>query len=76
MPRSGAPYGSLLGQTPSTSHTSAATTPPPLTSDTRSVQTSSVASVNGDAIEGAQVVLNGHKVSVQSSEPTVYDYNH
>ena len=34
---------------------SAATTPPPLTADTQSLQSSTIPSVNGDAVEGAAV---------------------
>ncbi|KAL1306450.1 hypothetical protein AAFC00_005148 [Neodothiora populina] len=69
-----APYGSLHAPVAYQSHSiSAATTPPPLTSDTRSVQTSSVASVNGDATEGAPASRKG---SVQSNEPSVYEMGH
>lgn len=34
-------------------HGSAATTPPPLTADTQSLQSSAIPSINGDAVEGA-----------------------
>ena len=44
--------------------------PPPLTADTRSLQTSSVGSVNGDALEGA---TSSRKGSVQHIEPTVLE---
>ena len=37
----------------STRFNSAATTPPPLTADTQSLQSSNIPSINGDAIEGA-----------------------
>lgn len=46
-------------------YTSAATTPPPLTADTQSLQSSRVPSVNGDTIEGASA---GRKGSEQSNE--------
>lgn len=36
-------------------HGSAATTPPPLTADTQSLQSSAIPSINGDAVEGAAV---------------------
>ncbi|KAF1353265.1 armadillo-type protein [Delphinella strobiligena] len=74
MHRFGAPYVSLNPPTPFACRSiSAATTPPPLTSDTRSIQTSSVASVNGDTIEGA---LPSRKGSIQSSEPAVLELSH
>lgn len=44
---------------------SAATTPPPLTADTQSLQSSALPSVNGDAVEGAALSRKG---SGQSSE--------
>ena len=40
-------FGSNIG--------SAATTPPPLTADTQSLQSSAIPSINGDAVEGASV---------------------
>jgi hypothetical protein len=40
------PYGSH--------YASVANTPPPLTADTQSLQSSTIPSVNGDAVEGAQ----------------------
>ena len=73
------PLPQTVAAVPYTSHNSAATTPPPLTSDTRSVQTSSVASINGDAIEGAHVAPmgpNGRKGSMHSGEPAVFEYGH
>lgn len=42
----GIPYGSH--------YASVANTPPPLTADTQSLQSSTIPSVNGDAVEGAQ----------------------
>lgn len=42
----GIPYGSH--------YASVADTPPPLTADTQSLQSSTIPSVNGDAVEGAQ----------------------
>ena len=49
-----APFA-LAIPTPFSSHyASVANTPPPLTSDTQSLQSSAIPSVNGDAVEGAQ----------------------
>lgn len=45
-------------------YTSAATTPPPLTADTQSLQSSGIPSVNGDAVEGATTL------SRKGSEPS------
>lgn len=45
-------------------YTSAATTPPPLTADTQSLQSSGIPSVNGDTMEGATVI------SRKGSEPS------
>lgn len=45
MPMTMAPFASH--------YNSAATTPPPLTADTQSVQSSCLPSLNGDAVEGA-----------------------
>ncbi|KAI5258862.1 ARM repeat-containing protein [Aureobasidium subglaciale] len=44
--------------------------PPPLTADQRSLQTSSVGSVNGDALEGA---ASSRKGSIEHVVPTVYE---
>lgn len=44
-------------------YTSAATTPPPLTADTQSLQSSCVPSINGDAIEGASASRKGSEQS-------------
>lgn len=67
-------YGSLPVSHPFGRQTiSTATTPPPLTSDTRSIQTSSAASIDGDTMEGA---LASRKGSVQSIEPTVFEFSH
>ncbi|KAF7195423.1 Pumilio-like 4 [Pseudocercospora fuligena] len=44
-------------------YNSATTTPPPLTSDTQSLQSSGLPSVNGDAIEGAAVSRKGSEPS-------------
>ncbi|KAH9845234.1 Pumilio-family RNA binding repeat [Teratosphaeria destructans] len=47
-------YGLQMPTPPFASHYgSAATTPPPLTSDTQSLQSSNISSVNGDTVEGA-----------------------
>jgi len=35
-------------------YTSVANTPPPLTADTQSLQSSAIPSINGDTVEGAQ----------------------
>ncbi|KAF2168021.1 hypothetical protein M409DRAFT_53355 [Zasmidium cellare ATCC 36951] len=45
-------------------YTSAATTPPPLTADTQSLQSSGIPSVNGDTVEGATLM------SRKGSEPS------
>lgn len=37
---------------------SATTTPPPLTADTRSIQSSALQSLDGDAVEGAAAIYN------------------
>lgn len=44
--------------------------PPPLTADQRSLQTSSVGSVNGDTLEGA---TSSRKGSVEHVVPTVFE---
>lgn len=44
-------------------YTSTTTTPPPLTSDTQSLQSSGLPSVNGDAVEGAAVGRKGSEPS-------------
>ena len=46
-------------------HGSAATTPPPLTADTQSLQSSGIPSINGDAVEGAG--MNSRKGSEVSN---------
>jgi len=55
------PYGSH--------YASVANTPPPLTADTQSLQSSTIPSVNGDAVEGAQSL--GRKESDPSSNATM-----
>lgn len=45
-------------------YTSAGTTPPPLTADTQSLQSSGIPSVNGDTVEGATLM------SRKGSEPS------
>ncbi|KAM3423391.1 hypothetical protein BST61_g824 [Cercospora zeina] len=55
MPMTVAPYSS--------NYNSAATTPPPLTADTQSLQSSCLPSINGDAVEGAAA-------SRKSSDPS------
>jgi hypothetical protein len=55
------PYGSH--------YASVANTPPPLTADTQSLQSSTIPSVNGDAVEGAQSL--GRKESDLSSCATL-----
>lgn len=70
-------YNALHAADAGTDQDSAATTPPPLTSDTRSVQTSSVASINGDAIEGAHIIAPGsRKGSVPTGEPILFENGH
>ncbi|KAK6403693.1 mRNA binding protein puf3, partial [Oleoguttula sp. CCFEE 5521] len=49
------PFGSRYG--------SAANTPPPLTADTQSLQSSGLPSVNGDTVEGAQA----HSISMMKN---------
>jgi mRNA-binding protein PUF3 len=49
-------------------YNSAATTPPPLTADTQSLQSSNLPSVNGDAVEGAAA---SRKTSEPSSLPSI-----
>lgn len=44
-------------------YASVANTPPPLTADTQSLQSSAIPSINGDAVEGA------HSVSRKGSDP-------
>lgn len=73
MHRFGPAYGSHQASGPTPYNISAATTPPPLTSDARSVQTSSAASINSDAMEGAGIAAS-RKGSLPGSEPSVYDY--
>ena len=51
MPMTMQPYG--------TSYHSAATTPPPLTADTQSLQSSCLPSINGDTVEGAAASRKG-----------------
>lgn len=46
-----------------TRYNSAATTPPPLTADTQSLQSSGLPSVNGDAVEGAAASRKGSEPS-------------
>lgn len=54
------PYQLPLPTPPFTSHyTSAATTPPPLTADSASRQSSTIPSINGDAVEGADASRKG-----------------
>lgn len=79
MHRFGSSYGSMATTTTTTafasrSSMSAATTPPPppLTSDERSIQTSSAASVNGDAMEGA---TSQGKGAVPNAEPAIFEAN-
>ena len=53
-PFSGHTYQLPLPTPPFASHYgSAATTPPPLTADTQSLQSSAIPSINGDTVEGA-----------------------
>lgn len=44
-------------------YASVANTPPPLTADTQSLQSSAIPSINGDAVEGA------HNASRKGSDP-------
>lgn len=46
---------------------SAATTPPPLTADTQSLRSSTIPSVNGDAVEGAPSSRKGSDPSSHNS---------
>ncbi|KAF2767510.1 ARM repeat-containing protein [Teratosphaeria nubilosa] len=56
-------YGLQMPTPPFASHYgSAATTPPPLTSDTQSLQSSNISSVNGDTVEGADRSRKGSEV--------------
>jgi hypothetical protein len=48
---------------PGSHYASVANTPPPLTADTQSLQSSAIPSVNGDAVEGA------HSASRKGSDP-------
>lgn len=54
-----APYAS--------NYNSAATTPPPLTADTQSLQSSCLPSINGDAVEGAAASRKGSDPSSMHS---------
>lgn len=59
------PFNSGLYQLPmpalpfASYHGSATTTPPPLTADTQSLQSSAIQSINGDAVEGAAALVSG-----------------
>ncbi|KAI6813032.1 putative Pumilio like protein [Hortaea werneckii] len=58
------PYQLPLPTPPFASHyASATTTPPPLTSDTQSLQSSAIPSINGDAVEGADCSRKGSEPS-------------
>jgi hypothetical protein len=56
-------FALTLPYTGGSHYASVANTPPPLTADTQSLQSSAIPSVNGDAVEGA------HSASRKGSDP-------
>jgi hypothetical protein len=57
------PWSSTLAVPYASHYASVANTPPPLTADTQSLQSSAIPSINGDAVEGA------HSASRKGSDP-------